>query len=134
MASRPAQGYWEITNHAVVRYRERAIACPERNRNDFTLRCAMIRELDFFASLHVKGGIRHVRCGPRWRVSRKSGKNVCDQPTYAFVVLDGVLTTVLGFMMQPTEAKLRDYARLAHERLHSRYLEAVRRRDTRRYA
>lgn len=127
MATRP-RGGWSITNHAVARYRQRAVMCCERARSDLQLRLAMERELDFFASLYLKGGIRLVRCGPSWRVSNKF-KNVCENPTHTFVVVDGDVVTTLGYGMFPTEAAQRAYAREARARRWDRYEDARSHRD-----
>ncbi len=127
MATRPAHG-WQITNHAVARYRERGVLCTERQACDSGIRQAISDQLDFFASLYLRGGIRLIRCGPDWRISKKF-KNVCEHPTHTFVVVDGVVVTTLGFMMMPTEAAQMHYARMAREHRRERYYQAVARRD-----
>jgi hypothetical protein len=124
MATRPANG-WNITNHAVDRYRERAVLCCERSPSDLQLRKAMLGQLEFFASLYAKGGIRHVRCGPDWRISKKAQKNVCERPTHTFVVIDGDVVTTLGFMMTMSAATEKFYARQVKEARHQRYLRAA---------
>lgn len=125
MATRPARG-WDITNHAVDRYRERAIACCERQRTDRQLRSAIAAQLDWFASHYTKGMIRLIRCGP-WRMSGRH-KPVCEHPTHAFVVVDGVVVTTLGYGMSISEAASKHYARTAKTWRQERYAEAVARR------
>ncbi|MBY0561510.1 hypothetical protein [Hyphomicrobium sp.] len=113
MATRPAHG-WQITNHAVERYRERVLGCPERTRSAGQLRIAIEGQLAFFASHYIKGNVQTIPCGPRWRIS-KTFRHVCENPTHIFIAVDGIVLTTYGFGMVISENLERGLMRKARE-------------------
>lgn len=93
---------FRVSNHAVEKYRERALGCPERSRGDDLLRQVIIEHV-LLAPMRRSGGCLVVECGPLVPKSKKPHEMRLADVNYTFVIDEAVVVTVLGYRMRASK-------------------------------
>jgi hypothetical protein len=94
---------FQVSAHAVRKYRERVLGCPERIRPGWMLIRCIQDQIEKNRMMRLQGALV-VAWGPLRPKKKKPHELTVNYPTHMFVIEEGTVVTTLGFMMMPKKS------------------------------